>query len=205
MKKLLKIFLLTYLFFQFFTGISSGQSLLKKVQNKFNSIKDLSADFIQQTNGRINLKGKIKFKQKDKIRIELRNVLIVSDGKTNWSFNKKTNKIIISSIDEENPSVFSLRKLIEEYPQHSNVSEKKEKEKDTFILKIEPKKDSGLNFNYAELYFNTAFQIKKIIIEGTEYGTLKIMFSNYKENNGFKDSIFKIIPSKGTETIDLRW
>ena len=202
MKKLLKIFFLTFLFFQLFTGIGSGQSLLEKVKNKFNSIKDFSADFVQQTNGNINLKGKIKFKQKDKLRIELKNVLIVSDGKTNWSYNKKRNKIIISSIDEENPSVFSLRKLIEEYPRYSNVSEKKEK--NTFILKIEPKKDSGLNFNYAVLYFNTHYQIKKIIVERTGYGILRIVFSNYKENNGYNDSIFKIIPSKGTETIDLR-
>lgn len=202
MKKPLKIFLLTFLFFQLFIGVGSAQSLLKKVQNKFNSIKDISADFVQQTNGRESLKGKIKFKQKDKIRIELRNIIIVSDGKTNWNYNKKRNKIIISSVDKENPSVFSLRKFIEEYPQLSNVSEKREK--NTFILKIVPKKDSGLNFNYTELYFNTAYQIKEIFIKGAEYGSIMIMFINYKENNGFKDSIFKITPSKGTETIDLR-
>jgi len=192
MKKPLKIFLLTFLFFQLFIGVGSAQSLLKKVQNKFNSIKDISADFVQQTNGRESLKGKIKF----------RNIIIVSDGKTNRSYNKKRNKIIISSVDKENPSVFSLRKFIEEYPQLSNVSEKKEK--NTFILKIVPKKDSGLNFNYTELYFNTAYQIKEIFIKGAEYGSIMIMFINYKENNGFKDSIFKITPSKGTETIDLR-
>jgi len=202
MKKPLKIFLLTFLFFQLFIGVGSAQSLLKKVQNKFNSIKDISADFVQQTNGRESLKGKIKFKQKDKIRIELGNIIIVSDGKTNWNYNKKRNKIIISSVDKENPSVFSLRKFIEEYPQLSNVSEKREK--NTFILKIVPKKDSGLNFNYTELYFNTAYQIKEIFIKGAEYGSIMIMFINYKENNGFKDSIFKITPSKGTETIDLR-
>ncbi len=202
MKNPIKIFLFTFLFFQIFAGVGISQSLLEKVQSKFNSIKDLSADFVQYNNGKINLKGKIKFKQKDKTRIELKNVLIVSDGKTNWNYNKKRNKIIISSIDDESPSVFSLRKLFEEYPKQSNVSEKKEK--DTFVLKIEPKKDSGLNFNYAELYFNTVYRIKQIIVEGTEYGTLKIMFSNYKENNGFKDSIFKITPPKGTETIDLR-
>ncbi|HED08206.1 MAG TPA: outer membrane lipoprotein carrier protein LolA [Ignavibacteria bacterium] len=202
MKNLLKIFLLTFLFFQLFIGVGSAQSLLKKVQNKFNSIKDISADFVQQTNGRESLKGKIKFKQKDKIRIELGNIIIVSDGKTNRSYNKKRNKIIISSVDKENPSVFSLRKFIEEYPQLSNVSEKREK--NTFILKIVPKKDSGLNFNYTELYFNTAYQIKEIFIKGAEYGSIMIMFINYKENNGFKDSIFKITPSKGTETIDLR-
>ncbi len=202
MKNLLKIFLLTFLFFQLFIGVGSAQSLLKKVQNKFNSIKDISADFVQQTNGRESLKGKIKFKQKDKIRIELGNIIIVSDGKTNRSYNKKRNKIIISSVDKENPSVFSLRKFIEEYPQLSNVSEKREK--NTFILKIVPKKDSGLNFNYTELYFNTAYQIKEIFIKGAEYGSIMIMFINYKENNGFKDSIFRITPSKGTETIDLR-
>jgi len=202
LKNLIKIFLLTFLFFQIFTGKILSQSLLEKVQNKFNSTKDLSADFVQQTNDVINLKGKIKFKQKDKIRIELKNVLIVSDGKINWSYNKKRNKIIISSVDEETPSVFSLRKLINEFPQKSNISEKKDS--NTFILKIKPKKDSGLNFKAAELYFNIAYQIKKIIVEGSEYGVLKIIFSNYKENNGFSDSIFKITPSKGTETIDLR-
>ena len=202
MKKLIKIFVFTFLFFQIFTGNNIAQSLLEKVQNKFNSIKDFSANFVQQTNNNINLKGKIKFKQKDKIRIELKNVLIVSDGKTNWSYNKKRNKIIISNVDKENPSVFSLKKLINEYPKKSNVSERKKGK--NYILKIKPKKNSGLNFNAAELYFNTAYQIKKIIVEGTEYGKLKIMFSNYKENNGFKDSIFKITPSKGTETVDLR-
>lgn len=202
MKNLIKIFLLTFLFFQIFTGKILSQSLVEKVQNKFNSTKDLSADFVQQTNDVINLKGKIKFKQKDKIRIELKNVLIVSDGKINRSYNKKRNKIIISSVDEETPSVFSLRKLINEFPQKSNISEKKDS--NTFILKIKPKKDSGLNFKAAELYFNIAYQIKKIIVEGSEYGVLKIIFSNYKENNGFSDSIFKITPSKGTETIDLR-
>ncbi len=202
MKLSVKIFGIIFLSILFITDFCFSQSLLIKIQNKFNSVKDLSADFVQYSNGNINLKGKFKFKQENKIRIEFKNNIIVSDGKTNWSYNKKRNKIIISEIDEENPSVFSLNKLINEYPGNSIVTGKKEGK--YLVLKIEPKKNSGLNFIYAELFFQNSYRIKKILIKGTEYGKLEITFNNYKEDNGFKDSIFKITPSKGTETIDLR-
>ncbi|PIW69309.1 MAG: hypothetical protein COW08_07805, partial [Ignavibacteriales bacterium CG12_big_fil_rev_8_21_14_0_65_30_8] len=59
------------LIFSLLTGFSNGQTMLEKVQKKFYSIKDFTADFVQKSDGALNLSGKIKFKQKDKIRIEV--------------------------------------------------------------------------------------------------------------------------------------
>ena len=190
------------LIFSLLTGFSNGQTMLEKVQKKFYSIKDFTADFVQKSDGALNLSGKIKFKQKDKIRIEVGNILIVSDGKTNWNYNKKTNKIIISNIEEETPSIFSINQLINNIPSKGMVSERKDSNYN--IIKLEFNDSSGINLDFAELYFNNSYKIRKIFLEGIALGILEIDFNNYKENVGLKNSIFEITPSKGTEIIDLR-
>ena len=190
------------LIFSLLTGFSNGQTMLEKVQKKFYSIKDFTADFVQKSDGALNLSGKIKFKQKDKIRIEVGNILIVSDGKTNWNYNKKTNKIIISNIEEETPSIFSINQLINNIPSKGMVSERKDSNYN--IIKVEFNDSSGINLDFAELYFNNSYKIRKIFLEGIALGILEIDFNNYKENVGLKNSIFEITPSKGTEIIDLR-
>jgi len=176
--------------------------MLEKVQKKFYSIKDFTADFVQKSDGALNLSGKIKFKQKDKIRIEVGNILIVSDGKTNWNYNKKTNKIIISNIEEETPSIFSINQLINNIPSKGMVSERKDSNYN--IIKVEFNDSSGINLDFAELYFNNSYKIKKILLKGDSFGILEIYLTNYKENVELKNSIFELTPSKGTEIIDLR-
>jgi len=190
------------LIFSLLTGFSNGQTMLEKVQKKFYSIKDFTADFVQKSNGALNLSGKIKFKQKDKIRIEVGNILIVSDGKTNWNYNKKTNKIIISNIEEETPSIFSINQLINNIPSKGMVSERKDSNYN--IIKVEFNDSSGINLDFAELYFNNSYKIKKILLKGDSFGILEIYLTNYKENVELKNSIFELTPSKGTEIIDLR-
>ncbi|PJA97950.1 MAG: hypothetical protein CO128_09855 [Ignavibacteriales bacterium CG_4_9_14_3_um_filter_30_11] len=194
-------FIISLLLIFIFVSVGNSQTILKKVQKKFNSTNDFTSDFVQKTNGDLNFSGKIKFKQKDKIRIEFENILIVSDGRTNWNYNKKTNKIIISTVDET-PSIFSINQLINDLPNKGIVTERKEENNN--IIKIDFNDSAGVNFNYAELYFNNSYKIKKILLEGVSFGILEIVFTKYIENVGLKNSIFKILPSEGTEIIDLR-
>ena len=194
-------FIISLLLIFIFVSVGNSQTILKKVQKKFNSTNDFTSDFVQKTNGDSNFSGKIKFKQKDKIRIEFENILIVSDGRTNWNYNKKTNKIIISTVDET-PSIFSINQLINDLPNKGIVTERKEENNN--IIKIDFNDSAGVNFNYAELYFNNSYKIKKILLEGVSFGILEIVFTKYIENVGLKNSIFKILPSEGTEIIDLR-
>ena len=66
----------------------AGEKLLGGLQDKFNKITNLSAEFNQTTNGKAAMNGKFFFKKEDKFRIELKNSTLVSDGITNWSYNQ---------------------------------------------------------------------------------------------------------------------
>ena len=93
-----------------------GTKLLENIQEKFDKINNLSAEFKQTTNGKALLTGTLLLKKDDKLRIEFKHSILVSDGKTNWSYNKKENKVIISNNKESNASPLSLKKIIYDYP-----------------------------------------------------------------------------------------
>ena len=148
MKKYIK-----YLFLVFFMLQSieaQNLKLLKDLQNHFNSVKNFSADLIQLNNGKVNLQGKIFFKKKNSLRVELKNIIIVSDGKTNWNYNQKQKKVIISDYDEKDPSALSLKRIIFDYPKECEVSDTVKNGEDILILK--PKINSGINADLIKIW-----------------------------------------------------
>ena len=93
MKKHTRILLLLLFLMQ--PVFSQNSRLLKNLQSSFDSLKDFSADFVQLNNGKVNIEGKFFFKKENKLRLELKNLIIVSDGKTNWNYNKRQKKVIM--------------------------------------------------------------------------------------------------------------
>lgn len=198
-------FLYILLFACVFSGFTPAQndstSLLRRLQSKFNSTKDITADFKEKINGRSNLSGRIYYKQDNKLRLELKNIIIVSDGVTNWNYNKKQNKVVISSYDASNPSLLSLKQLIDEYPDKCTVSEIFDNGKE--ILDLKPKA-GGTGFTEVRLWVNEKSLIDRAVIQQTAGNTIEIDFSSYKLNSKLSDSKFKFIPPKGSSIIDLR-
>ena len=83
------ILILMILSFAFIVpGYSQGKAedVLKALQDKFNSINDLQADISQSTDGKQNLIGKLLYKKENKLRFELKNHLIISNGTTSYHF-----------------------------------------------------------------------------------------------------------------------
>ncbi len=176
--------------------------LLDELQNKFNSIHDFSADFVQLTNGKVNLDGKLFFKKENSLRLELKNLIIVSDGITNWNYNKKQKKVIISNYDENDPSVLSLKRIIFDYPSKCDVSEDlKNGEK---LLLLKPRTNSGINADMIKLWVGKDYNIEKVSISESSGNVLEVQFSNYKINAGISNSKFSFTPPEGTKIIDLR-
>ncbi len=58
---------------------SDASSVLRDLQNKYNSITDLSVNYSQQAGGKIGLSGKIFFKKENKYRIENKSQINSSD------------------------------------------------------------------------------------------------------------------------------
>lgn len=176
--------------------------LLTNLQDKFNEVKDLSAEFKQSTNGKSVISGKFFFKKEDKLRIEFKNSILMSDGSTNWNYNQKENKVIISKNDDNNASPFSLRKVIFDYPKECLVSS--EMENGIEVLVLIPNKESSIGYSLIKIWVNNENLINRIILKDKADNLTQIDFSKYKVNQKITDSKFNFTPPEGSKVIDLR-
>lgn len=177
-----------------------SESTINKLQNKFESVNYLQADFKQGSNSKNSLNGKFYFTQKEKYRIELNNNIIISDGKSIWNQDIKRNKVIISNLDED-PLAFSLREYIFEYPKKCTVSEEKNGNEITLIFSAEK---TDLNFKTAKVLIDNNYLIKKIEVIDFGGNSFSLHFNNIVINKIFDKSIFKFNSNEKLKIIDLR-
>jgi chaperone LolA len=182
-------------------ALESGEQLVKSLQNKFNSISDLSADFRQTSNGKVVLAGKFFYGKGNKMRLELKNLIIVSDNKTSWNYNKKGKKVIISNYDPSDPSIISLEKIINDYPSRCTLT--LEKNGSLNVLNLIPSK-SGLSFKNAKIHIGSDNLIQKISLTDKNNNNIEVEFSNYQLNKNLNSSTFTFTAPKGSKIIDLR-
>ncbi|MCL4547463.1 MAG: outer membrane lipoprotein chaperone LolA [Bacteroidetes bacterium] len=202
--KFLFLFLLSsFLFAQ------SGNEFLKRVQGKFNSIGNFTADFSQaiyatQGSNPAKVTGKFYYKKKNKFIVELKNEMIVSDGNTIWNLNKKFNRVVISYFSDD-PTSFSLETFVFDYPPLCKVRLVKEDHAahGEGILELTPK-DQDMEFKSVKIYVNKEGLISALEI--IDRGDIKysFQFSNFKLNQSMPDSKFTYNPPKGIHIIDLR-
>jgi outer membrane lipoprotein carrier protein len=199
MKKCTFILLVIFLYTAA-AGQDNSNELLKSVQSKYNSLNTLSVNFTKYSGSKQDFSGKLFLRKENKLRIELKNNTIVTDGNTFWNYNKKENKVIINNYDPSEPSELSLNTFINVYPSESNISSGEEGNYKTLTLKP---KTSDLNFNSAKLYLNVDDLIEKVEIDSNS-GNAVITFSGYNLNPEIPDSEFTYSPPKGIKVIDLR-
>ena len=180
---------------------TNGNELINDLQTRFNAIDDLTAEFIQSTNGKIFLSGVFLFKKENMVKIIAKQLIIVSDGTTSWSYNKKENKVIISSFDENDPGVFSINELVYNFPEECDISSNIENGEKVLTLVPNGYK---YNFNKVQIWLNTDDLISKVLFIDPAFGETEVTFSNYKLNQNFSDSEFYFIPPVGSKIIDLR-
>lgn len=181
---------------------AQGKDILNKLQKKFLSINDLSADFVQYMNSQKNLEGKFFYKKDNQLRLELKNLLIVTDGRTNWNYNKKQKKVIISDYDENDPSAVSLKKIIIDYPSGCVVTESKEA--GVAVIELKPETGSGINAQLIKIWMNNEHFVQKVLVKSNSGSDLEFIFFGYKINPGLPDSDFTFNPPEGIKIIDLR-
>lgn len=195
------IFFISVLFLSNSLGQANPQELLKNIQDKFNSINDLSADLAQSVNGKINLKGKVFYKKENHLRFEFENNVIVSDGETSWNYSKKQNKVIISDYDSEGNKILSIRQLIYEYPEDCKLSMSEVDGIKT--LELIPQDDT-FTFNSIKLFVDSENLIIKVLIDDPATGNIQVNLSDIQINKGLADSYFQFLPPEGSQIIDLR-
>jgi len=176
-------------------------SILTALRNKFNSINDLSADYSQRASGSEIVSGKIYFKKNNKFRVQNKNQILGNDGTYAWNYNATQKKYIITNMEEENNSFFSINYLVNQLPNESVLSARTEG--NLKVLELTPK-SSNLQLKKIELWINSDNLIQKIVIKDLNNNTNEISLSNYKINQNISDSLFSFNPPEGTKIIDLR-
>lgn len=175
--------------------------VLKSVQEKFNSITDLSAQITQSVNGQVNLKGKVYYKKENHLRFEFKNILIVSDGETSWNYNEKQNKVIITDYQNEGNKILSIRQIIYDYPNDCELNTYElEGQK---VLQLIPKDDT-FSFSSIKLFIDGNNLITKALIDDPATGVIQLDLSNYQINKNLPDSYFSFSPPEGSQVLDLR-
>ncbi len=177
-----------------------GDQYLRSLQDKFNTIKDFTANVNQSIDGKSVLSGKIFFKKENNFRIEFGNSTIVSDGITSWNFNKKENKVIITDFEEDG-SVFSINFLVYQFP--SQCTLKGGQDGNLKTLTLTPKSRAS-SLGEVTLWINNENLIEKIRTNDPASGIVELGFSNIKTNQNLPDSNFQFNPPQGSRIIDLR-
>ncbi|WP_041294042.1 LolA family protein [Ignavibacterium album] len=180
---------------------SDANSILRELQNKYNSISDLSVDYSQRAGGKVILSGKIIFKKENKYRIENKNQIIGSDGNSAWNYNASQKKFVITNYDSGNNSIYSINYLVYQLPNECTLSARIESV--TKVLELTPK-TTNLQFRKIDLWINSDNLIQKIVLSDYNNNTNEINLSNYKLNQKISDSLFSFNPPEGTKVIDLR-
>ncbi len=195
--------------FPLLISAQSGKSFLSKLQEKYKSIKNFTADFTQEVspaphNKTFTTKGKFYYEQKNKYIIEFQNQTVTSDGDTVWNYNKKNNRVIISSITDESAS-FSIDRVIYDYPSICDVKVEKGTGKDTSftVINLTPK-DEDAPFKYVKVWADKNYLVGKFEIRAMSDAVLTFVLSNIKLNKDFSKMKFVFYPPKGAKIIDLR-
>ncbi|MEG8946028.1 outer membrane lipoprotein chaperone LolA [Rosettibacter firmus] len=183
-----------------------GTETLRKIQNKFNTISDFTASFIQYdcTSSMKNssaIQGKILYKKKNKFIVELKNQVIISNGEIIWNYNKKQKQVIISNLNDE-PNTYSIEKIIYNYPSLCNIRYLK-KELDEDVIELLPK-EGMLDIKNIKIWKDKNDFISKLEI--TDIGDMcyRIHFKDILINQNITDSKFTFNPPKGIHIVDLR-
>lgn len=179
----------------------SAEVLLEKIQEKFNKINDLTANISYSVNGNVNLKGIVYFKKENNLRFEFKNILLISDGITAWSYNQKDNKVVISDYESEGNKILSIRQIIYEYPDDCEMLAYKSNNQN--ILELIPTDDT-FSFKNIKLFLSSDYLITQALIDDPAAGEIEINISDYKLNNNLPEALFIFTPPEGSQVIDLR-
>jgi len=200
---------LVLLFSSFAWGMTANE-LVNSLDGKYNSIKDLSMNFVQTIRSEVftddrEIKGKMYLKNPDKFRVETPFEAVVTDGETLWVYswyNKQVRKEKVGSAE----NVFKPTEYLYNFKDRYDFQmDKKEKVKNSLCYKL------VLNAKSKDLFItklilwvdNSSFLVKKLEYQDLNDNWVSFVFDKIKIDSGLKDSKFHFKPPPGVDVVDL--
>ncbi len=185
----------------------SAQEIADRLQAKYDTIRDFSADFVQRYQG-----GPLGRKRE-----ESGTLLVKKPGKMRWNYKKPEEKLFISNgvrfyqyipadrqvvvadaPDEGEPAMTFLSgrgRLTRDF----NVSFAEAQAPDRWTLRLEPKTPQR-EFDWLEIAATRdGLELKTLVVAEKQGSRSTFAFSNFKENPGLADKDFEFAIPKGVE------
>jgi len=188
-----------------------AEEVIRKAKAKFESLQTFSADFEQVfqwklTNETQRLTGTLYWKQGDKYRIETQDQIIVTDGKSVWTYSKPNQQVVIEALDRSKEAVLPrdlLLKYSEEY-RAQLTGEAKVGDSDCYVLKLSPKAKEAFTVQLM-VWVDRSDWIPRKVQETDINGNVNTYaLRQVKLKPPLPESLFTFAIPKGAEIIDLR-
>lgn len=208
-----KIFILGFIFI-IIVGLKAADvnKIINKVQDKYDDLKYLTAVFKQietfkLTGSQTESIGKIYIVSGDKYRFESEDQVIVTDGKSIWTYNSMSKQLLIDEV-RENSGALIPRDLLFKYPQKyfaTLLSESKENDKKIYLIRLDPKDEVYGYVKSIKIWVeDDLWLIHKI--ESTDINGNKSLYeiTNQDTKSKISEEIFNFVPEEDTEVVDMR-
>jgi len=191
---------------------SSVTKIVKELQDKYEKIAYLSAEFVQidqfkLTGSQTETRGKKFIKDGVKYRLETEDQIIVTDGETVWTYSIFSNQVLVDRVKEGDGSLLP-RDLLFRYPRDyyaSLLDEVEWNDEDYYLLRLDPKEGIHGYIKTMKIWVNTdSYMIAKI--EYTDFNDNISYFEVKKVDIDTKlnDNLFQLEIEQGVDVVDLR-
>jgi outer membrane lipoprotein-sorting protein len=216
MKKIFVLIgLMSLIFGIVFTGCTeqiSPEQIAKKMEEKYNSIEDMSGKMVMT----IDVQGKsetmyynYKYKKPNKYVYENDEILMISDGKTMYVYNKKQNQYTKTDVfpqdDVDYYGSVIKTKIVKDMLNIYDIEllgSEKVSDKDCYILKLTSKNKTGVAApkNMKIWVDKEYWQPLKIEMSEDEF-KIVVEYRDVKFNTGISDDEFKFTPPKDAKSL----
>lgn len=189
----------------------TGEDLLERIREKYQSVNDAEIRFTQKTRFTLSsaeaaAAATLELKKPHKYRLEMGDQTIVTDGTTVWSYTKSLKQVLVDRYKEDERSLTPDRLLLGTSGGYTPLLVGTERlgKTDMKVLKLTPGDEQSM-VSSIRLWVDerdwTVRQVEVIDVNGkqTTYTVVQL-----KLNPGLPDSRFSFQPPEGVEVVDLR-
>ncbi len=188
------------------------KDIIKKVQKKYDKIENFQASFqkietFRLTGSQNVTDGKLYIKNGKKYRFETEDQLVISDGKTVWTYNRLNNQVLIDRV-RKNSGALLPRDILFKFPKThyaTLLSEEKQNGKKVFVVRLDPKEDVQSYFSAIKIWVTDGdWQIVKIEITDLNENKSIFELSNIDTKSKLSDELFHFEPTAEMDVVDMR-
>jgi outer membrane lipoprotein carrier protein len=190
-------------------GRPPAQEIAAAVQKKYDTLKDFTADFVQESEGGVLRRkqverGVVQIKKPGKMRWDYKSPepkLFVSDGHRIYLYVPADNQVVVSPFPSEDQATTAVLFLVGKgsLTRDFTVSYADGAGEDAYALRLQPKV-AETDYDWLQVVVDRkSLQIRILTAADRDGGRSTFQFSNFKENTGLPDKTFAFKIPRGAD------